>query len=63
MLDRYNGPTRIFASEKESGVPEFISAVSALKSHEGEDAAFYAKQLVDVQAFSEVRACGNELDQ
>lgn len=55
MLDGYIGLVRILSGDNETGESEFDSAVAALESRDNEDAAFYAKQLVDVRAFFERR--------
>ena len=55
MLDGYIGLTKILSGDNETGESEFDTAVAALESHDNEDAAFYAKQLVDVRAFFEKR--------
>ena len=51
MLDGYIGLTKILSGDNDVGEPEFDTAVAALESRDNEDAAFYAKQLVDVRAF------------
>ena len=55
MLKGYIGLTRILAADNPAGESEFASAVSTLESRDGEDAAFYAKQLLSVRAFFEKR--------
>ncbi len=55
MLEGYIGLTRILAGDNDAGELEFGSAVSTLESRDGEDAAFYAKQLLSVRAFFEKR--------
>ena len=55
MLKGYIGLTKILSGDNEVGESEFGSSVATLKSRDGEDAAFYATQLVDVRAFFEKR--------
>ena len=55
MLEGYIGLTRILSGDNDAGESEFGSAVSTLESRDGEDAAFYAKQLLSVRAFFEKR--------
>ena len=55
MFDGYIGLTKILSGDNETGGSEFDTAVAALESRDNEDAAFYAKQLVDVRAFFEKR--------
>lgn len=55
MFDGYIGLTKILSGDNETGESEFDTAVAALESRDNEDAAFYAKQLVDVRAFFEKR--------
>ncbi|MDE3257244.1 MAG: hypothetical protein OYM47_05365 [Gemmatimonadota bacterium] len=63
MIEGYIGLTRILSGDVETGESEFDESVAELKSREGEDAAFFAKQLVDVRAFFEKRkAADTEAD-
>lgn len=55
MYEGYVGLTKILAGDTEAGESEFDASISALKSRDSEDAAFFAKQLVDVRAFFEKR--------
>ena len=55
MFDGYIGLTKILSGDNDAGESEYDSSVAALKSRDGEDAAFYAKQLVSVRAFFEKR--------
>ncbi len=56
MLDGYIGLTKILSGDNDTGESEFDTAVAVLQSRDSEDAAFYAKQLVDVRAFFEKRS-------
>lgn len=62
MLDGYIGMVKILSGDNETGESEFDTAVAALESRDGEDAAFYAKQLVDVRAFFERRLASDAGD-
>lgn len=55
MAEGYVGLTKILSGDDETGESEFDASIAVLNSREGEDAAFYAKQLVDVRAFFEKR--------
>ena len=55
MHEGFIGLTKVLSGDDEAGESEFDASVAVLKSREGEDAAFYAKQLVDVRAFFERR--------
>ena len=50
-----SGLTKILAGDNETGESEFDASIAALESRDNEDAAFFAKQLVDVRAFFEKR--------
>lgn len=62
MLDGYIGMVKVLSGDNETGESEFDSAVAALESRDGEDAAFYAKQLVDVRTFFERRLASDAGD-
>ncbi len=62
MFDGYIGLTKILSGDNETGESEFDSAVAALESRDSEDAAFYAKQLVDVRTFFERRLASDAGD-
>ena len=55
MLEGYIGLTRILSGDNDAGESEFGSSVAKLESRDGEDSAFYAKQLLSVRAFFEKR--------
>ena len=55
MHEGYIGLAKILSGDNETGESEFDASVAALESRDNEDAAFYAKQLVDVRAFFEKR--------
>lgn len=55
MLEGYIGLAKILSGDTEVGESEFDASIAALKSRDSEDAAFFAKQLVDVRAFFERR--------
>ena len=55
MIEGYIGLAKILSGDDETGESEFEASIAALKSREGEDAAFYAKQLVEVRALFEMR--------
>ena len=59
VLDCYIGLTKILTGDVEAGEMEFGSAVSTLESRDGENAAFYAKQLLSVRAFFEKRVASD----
>ncbi|MDE3000445.1 MAG: hypothetical protein OXU79_15330 [Gemmatimonadota bacterium] len=59
MAEGYIGLTKILSGDNEAGEPEFDASIAALESRENEDAAFFAKQLVDVRTFFEKRKAGN----
>ena len=55
MIEGYIGLAKILSGDDETGESEFDASIAALEAREGEDAAFYAKQLVDVRALFEMR--------
>ena len=55
MIEGYIGLAKILSGDDETGESEFDTSIAELKSREGEDAAFYAKQLVEVRALFEMR--------
>ena len=55
MHEGYIGLAKILSGDAEAGESEFDESVAVLNSREGEDAAFFAKQLADVRAFFEKR--------
>ena len=55
MAEGYVGLTKILSGDNETGESEFDASIAALESRDNEDAAFYAKQLVDVRTFFERR--------
>lgn len=59
MIEGYIGLAKVLSGDDEAGESEFDASIAVLKSREGEDAAFFAKQLVDVRAFFEKRKAAN----
>lgn len=55
MHEGYIGLTKILSGDSETGESEFDASIAALAARDNEDAAFFAKQLVEVRAFFEKR--------